>query len=310
MGAARKYDPSWDADIAESVRRYNSWYRAEAPMIYAEARSVSSEWVEAAFEITGDFVKLSPEALEARPEILLVARQALAPPLARDRLVTLAGVPKNLVKVMEEGNRFPHRVQGLNEHLEKICEVLNSLIDPVTLYWVRDGAAPSEIERDRAIAVLGDRLARAIADPRIRNRQEQRMRETMEAFLASRGYVPTAQPTFEMPPGSYVVSRNMPVNKADGTTVGQQIDVVIKPKDPARPLIACEQKSAGDFTNVNKRRKEEAAKADALRRTYGDKVAFLLHLSGYFDAGYLSYEQDHQIAWVWDHRLEDLDSYI
>ena len=39
-----------------------------------------------------------------------------------------------------------------------------------------------------------------------------------------------------------------------------------------------EAKSAGDFTNVNKRRKEEAIKVSQLRRLHGDDVRYVLFL--------------------------------
>ena len=76
-----------------------------------------------------------------------------------------------------------------------------------------------------------------------------------------------------------------------------------KPND--LPLLI-EAKSAGDFTNVNKRRKEEATKMTQLRRTYGRDVRFILFLCGYFDSGYLGYEAAEGIDWVWEHRIEDL----
>jgi type II restriction enzyme len=67
-----------------------------------------------------------------------------------------------------------------------------------------------------------------------------------------------------------------------------------------------EAKSAGDFTNTNKRRKEEAMKMAQLRSTYGRKVQFNLFLCGYFDSGYLGYEAAEGIDWVWEHRIDDL----
>jgi type II restriction enzyme len=70
--------------------------------------------------------------------------------------------------------------------------------------------------------------------------------------------------------------------------------------------IFIEAKSAGDFTNVNKRRKEEAKKVAQLRETYGDSLKFVLLLCGYFDSGYLGYEAADGIDWVWEHRLDDL----
>lgn len=69
-------------------------------------------------------------------------------------------------------------------------------------------------------------------------------------------------------------------------------------------LIEC--KSAGDFTNTNKRRKEEATKIKQLKDSYGDNVEFILFLCGYFDTGYLGYEAAEGIDWVWEHRIDDL----
>lgn len=71
-------------------------------------------------------------------------------------------------------------------------------------------------------------------------------------------------------------------------------------------LMDFEAKSAGDFTNVNKRRKEEAVKMAQLRSTYGPRVRFNLFLCGYFDGGYLGYEATELIDWVWEHRIDDL----
>lgn len=91
-------------------------------------------------------------------------------------------------------------------------------------------------------------------------------------------------------------------------TVNIPIDAVIKPKGSKAadlPLFI-EAKSAGDFTNTNKRRKEEAVKMAQLRANYGPAVRFTLFLCGYFDSGYLGYEAAEGIDWVWEHRIDDL----
>ena len=67
--------------------------------------------------------------------------------------------------------------------------------------------------------------------------------------------------------------------------------------------------SAGDFTNTNKRRKEEAQKMAQLRETYKVGVRFNLFLCGYFDSGYLGYEAAEGIDWVWEHRIDDLEKF-
>ena len=94
-------------------------------------------------------------------------------------------------------------------------------------------------------------------------------------------------------------------------TVRIPVDIVIQPHDaaPADLPMFVEAKSAGDFTNVNKRRKEEAAKAGQLRRRFGSRTRFVLFLGGHFDSGYLGYEAAEGIDWVWEHRIEDFEEF-
>jgi len=47
--------------------------------------------------------------LRQHPEVLPILRLAAAPPIARDRLIGLAGESPNLVKNMEEKQRIPPR---------------------------------------------------------------------------------------------------------------------------------------------------------------------------------------------------------
>jgi hypothetical protein len=84
--------------------------------------------------------------------------------------------------------------------------------------------------------------------------------------------------------------------------------IVIQPKKPRKDRlpVLIEAKSAGDFTNTNKRRKEEATKIHQLQATYGASVTFVLFLCGYFGSDYLGYEAAEGIDWVWEHRIDDL----
>lgn len=113
----------------------------------------------------------------------------------------------------------------------------------------------------------------------------------------------------EMQPGKFLFRFNMPVrHRGNDKAVNIPVDVAVMPKTAKQgelPLLI-EAKSAGDFANVNKRRKEEAAKVRQLRQTYGENVRFILFLCGYFDSGYLGYEAAEGIDWVWEHRIDDL----
>ena len=88
------------------------------------------------------------------------------------------------------------------------------------------------------------------------------------------------------------------------------VDVAILPRNaqPDSVPLFIEAKSAGDFANVNKRRKEEAQKIQQLKRTFGPDVRFVLFLCGYFDSGYLGYEAAEGIDWIWEHRMADMEA--
>jgi hypothetical protein len=149
-----------------------------------------------------------------------------------------------------------------------------------------------------------------MADPIIRNAQERRQLQMIGDYLKHKGYKqkphPPTKPLTEMEPGTFTFRMNVTVGEA--TKVKIPIDVVIQRKAPraSRLPILVEAKSAGDFTNVNKRRKEEAKKMSQLKAHFGAGVEFILFLCGYFNAGYLGYEAADGMDWIWEHRIEDM----
>jgi len=113
----------------------------------------------------------------------------------------------------------------------------------------------------------------------------------------------------DLPPGTFAFRMNVVAGK--DRTVNIPVDVIIQPHRPhtSRLPILIEAKSAGDFTNTNKRRKEEATKVNQLRARYGTNLQFVLFLCGYFDTGYLGYEAAEGIDWIWEHRIEDMEQF-
>ena len=165
----------------------------------------------------------------------------------------------------------------------------------------------------RSSTIVADRLCGAVADPIIRNAQEKRQLAAITTLLESKGYTLAESGVHydEMKPGSFSFHTNVPVYVAgeQGDQVNIPVDVAILPltaNTGDMPLLL-EAKSAGDFTNVNKRRKEEAVKMQQLRNTYGVDVSYSLFLCGYFDSGYLGYEAAEGIDWIWEHRINDLE---
>lgn len=186
------------------------------------------------------------------------------------------------------------------------------MIDQDLFPWLAAKQKPAAIEIERAATIVADRLCGAMADPIIRNAQEQRQLKALKSWLEDRGYIQLRayQGDFnELPPGHFVFRLNVPVTQGNATrTVNIPIDAVIRPHAAQSgdwPLLI-EGKSAGDYTNTNKRRKEEATKIKQLTDSYGPGIRFVLFLCGYFDSGYLGYEAAEGIDWVWEHRMADL----
>ena len=304
----------WKQDISESVDFYNRWFLSFAPRTFEAARARSAKDVANTFKLAKDCMNQNADTLLLVPQILPILRQMTCPPLARDRLAGLAGITPALVKRFELGAQvtgWPTR--NAPESAQKIIRVINRLIDTDLLPWLnRSGSVPTAEQRERAALVIADRLCGALADPILRNSQEQRQLAAIERFLRNWGYrKATPKSHIEMKPGEFAFHLNIRVSLEDNTepSVNIPVDVAIlrKSAQAGNLPIIIEAKSAGDFANVNKRRKEEAQKITQLKRTYGNTVEFLLFLCGYFDSGYLGYEAAEGIDWIWEHRISDME---
>lgn len=304
----------WKTDIARSVDMYNDWFMKFAPKAFRDTRIQTTRDVESTLKATNNLQNISPSILKRNPEVLPTLRMSTCPPLAVDRLIGLAGVMKNLVKNMENENRIPNRLNEtiLDSELRKIGSIIERMADPDIFVWLNRVEPATETEIHRAATIVADRLCGSVANPIIRNAQEKRQLAAIGAWLETGGYrhIPSGDNIKfnSLPSGTYSFRMNVPVKLEGGKQINIPIDAVIMPKTANRGELPVfiEAKSAGDFTNVNKRRKEEAAKMTQLRRTYGDNVRFNLFLCGYFDSGYLGYEAAEGIDWIWEHRIDDL----
>lgn len=304
----------WKDDILRSVDMYNDWFIKFAPEAFRNTRIQTTKDVETALCWTDSVRNIKPQVLREHPEVLPTLRMSTCPPLAVDRLIGLAGVFPTLVKSMELRKALPPRSDAahIDTELEKIANIINRMVDPDIFVWLGRKDNPTETEVHRAATIVADRLCGAVANPIIRNAQEKRQLAAIKAWLEGRGYTQTVAGDGTrhgtMRRGTFSFRMNVPVKLEGGVSVNIPIDVAIMPKaanEGELPLFF-EAKSARDFTNTNKRRKEEAVKMAQLRHTYGQNVRFNLFLCGYFDSGYLGYEAAEGIDWVWEHRIDDL----
>ncbi|HDY8037789.1 TPA: XamI family restriction endonuclease [Vibrio vulnificus] len=310
-----KTEVEWEQDTALSVDFYNNWFTGYAPRVFQETRITTAEKVKKVMGWTKNLTDISAQTLLSHPEILPTLRMATCPPIARDRLVGLSGAKKSVVDSMEKNNRVPPqmKVPELIGHLTLISDVLTKMTDPDIFPWLQRKDTGSEAEVEKASTIIADRLCGAEADPIIRNAQEKRQLDSMKEWLEARGYrelqLRECDGFRDMPNGTFSFRLNVPVNQPDGEQVNIPVDAVIMRMNamPGDFPALFEAKSAGDFTNTNKRRKEEAAKMDQLKSTYGADITFDLFLCGYFNKTYLKYEKSHGIDWVWEHRIDDLE---
>lgn len=305
----------WKEDIKASVDFYNDWFIKFAPKAYKDSREAAIKQVQNALQISNDFRDLSIDLLKNNPGLLQILRMSTCPPLARDRISGLANVKKSIVQGMEsDPPKIPVRLAAseLDEALAKIIKLIIQLLDTDIITW-NDLRIQSKADVQRAATIIADRLCGSVADPIIRNAQELRQLKYLSKHLESKGYVKAVLNTkFDaMLPGTYSIHTNIPIilEAENEKTVNIPVDMLIqlRQSEPGELPIMIEAKSAGDFTNVNKRRKEEAVKMAQLRKTYGNNIVYLLFLCGYFDSGYLGYEAAEGIDWVWEHRIEDID---
>lgn len=297
----------WKEDTCRSVEMYNEWFLSFAPSTYINEREKSAKRVVKAMRQTDNF-RLSTENIFEHPDAISILRMVTAPPIARERLAGLSGVKKTFIEKLEEG-KLPSRMtnEAISSEIYKIVSVLNRIFDNTLCPWIANGSLPTSSQRRIAASVVADRMCGMMSDPIIRNEQERRQLKVISAYLDTKGYTYVDSADIndfrEMENGTYTYHLNVIVENPHAK---MPIDVVIKRKDSyfRLPLLV-ECKSAGDFTNTNKRRKEEAQKIIQLKSTYGEDIDFILFLCGYFDSGYLGYEAGEMIDWVWEHRIDD-----
>ena len=306
----------WKNDSIKSVDLYNEWFMTSAPEAYRKARAGVINDVISAIKGLDSYRSISTEKILANPEFVSVLRASTAPPLAIDRLAGLSYTTRSIVSTLENG-KMPRKLsrEVVEEQINRIISIISKLLDYEIFPWLKGSMAPSSQMINRSASIVADRISGALADPIIRNSQEARQLHVIDNYLLGKGYNRVTSSDIQsietMPPLSYAHHLNVPVD-INGRRINMPIDVVIQPDystDCHFPLLI-ECKSAGDFTNTNKRRKEEAIKVNQLRHTYGDdKIIFILFLCGYFDTSYLGYEASENIDWVWEHRVSDFSEF-
>lgn len=248
----------WKTDTSASVDQFNQWFMTYAPKAYRDMRSMTVEHVEHGLKMTEDLTIITTAVIKQNPAILPTLRMSTCPPLARDRLIGLAGSSKNLVGTLEAG-KLPRQLSPalLEDHLQRITSIISRMLDVDIFPWLVEKRRPTKQERYRSSTVVADRLCGAMADPIVRNAQEERQLAMIEEYLIERGYklkAPTAGTTIDqMEPGTFTFRLNVKAkSQTEAKFINIPVDAVIQPKKanlPQLPLLI-EAKSAGDSTQT------------------------------------------------------------
>ncbi len=311
---------SWKQEIAISVDYYNSWFMTFAPKAYRDQRQIASIQVQDALKATHNLREITSQTLLEKPRLVEMLRMTTAPPIARDRLIGLAQVNANLVDCIEVKKELPSRMkdEAIKRDLEKISNLITHMADKDIFTWIDKNQEPTQEEVNRASLIIADRLCGSQSNPIIRNAQEKRQFLSVKNWLEKRGYreIKTQNTNINnMEKGTFTFRLNLMATTGNNDRrVKIPIDIVIMSKNSREgelPLLV-EAKSCGDFTNTNKRRKEESDKMSKLKATYdkaGSNFRYILLLCGYFDTSYLGFVAGELFDWVWEHRLNDLEKF-
>lgn len=147
----------WKTDIAASVDQFNQWFMRFAPEAFRSTRVKTTGHVKAALLATNNLRSINAATLKDNPSALSTL--------------------------------------DLNAELTKLCRIISRLLDRDIFPWLGLAKDPTDHERDRASTIVADRLCSAVANPIVRNAQEQRQLKLVGDWLDARGYRKQGHPS-------------------------------------------------------------------------------------------------------------------
>jgi len=308
-------------DIELSVSRYNEWYKSFAPKAYERAYQKAKQEVERLFKVTNNLTRFEVETFVEDPSLLEILRHVASPPLAHDRLAGLVKLPPQIASALKKA-KTDQNVQAplIQKAVENIIDLVLALSDKNIIPWLkkRPPTKPSTQERSRALHIIADRVTLGYVLSQLRSEQEAMMLRKLKGWLENRGYYyldkkhlncSDKSPVNCLPPKTFTFQLQVKVRSSSENTVRIPIDVAVKPVSSPR-VVLVEAKAAGDFTNPNKRRKEDEARYKHLLTGLGkNNFVYIMYLFGYFNQKYLDHLKAAEIPWVWEHNLDALSSF-
>lgn len=297
----------WRLDLTAAETQFHRWLQGPGQEAYRAARDSAVRDVLGLLARTHDLRDLTTDTLRSSPATITPLRMCTAPPLARDRLVSLARSERPIITTMER-DRLPARMSAreLDAQLERICAVIQEFLDPDVFCWLGGGEDPTPAQREHAARLVADRQCDAAADRIMRHARQNHQRQLMRDWLNSRGYrerdQQPGQDLLDMATGSFFLGKVMV--GADSRTQDVRLDGVIAPQRRGPTLLI---KTVSEADVAKSDRPLKAAVCQRLRRIVPDSATLTLLLGGVVDPIYLRTLASQGLDWVWEHRIEDLE---
>lgn len=234
--------------------------------------------------------------LTADRDLSTALRYLAAPPISEDDLDTLLSTKVTARAIRAD----PALAQGL-------VDLIRQTIDPKRFPWIRERVAPTKTQLNAA--KLASAVAATIQRVQTKRRGDEKkaLEGAVESVLMDMGYerIPSPQNAItnfrEVPAaGKYMTCVTLGSDNADcavGLSDGR--------------CLALECKSSNSPINSRKRLNKEVVKdAENWRRTFGAQLVAGAVLRGVFVARYVRDAQETPLLIFWEHRLDDLRSFI
>jgi XamI restriction endonuclease len=272
--------------------------RMEEPLEdYLEGFDKYQGYVEELLETTVDLTRLEGAGLEvlSDPRLLEAFRYIAAPPISADDL-----------KVLADATLSKGQLQKKPEDVQRLVQVVRSVLDRRRFSWVVENREPTESERAAAVMASAALMAASRAQTHRRLLGKEQQEAMVKAALVEIGFkeVPSRiipNVTLAPPAGEFCGESVL------GTRKG---DLIVRLWDQRVMPIEC--KVSNSYINSVKRLNNDAAvKAVSWKRDFGlRQVVPSAVLSGVYKLHNLQDAQERGLTLFWAHNLKPLTEWI
>ena len=228
-------------------------------------------------------------------DVRTALRYLTAPPISEDDLKTLA-----------ETTLSPTVLRTDAERARRVRDVIFQILDLHRFPWISENRKPTQHERMQAVVASAVLVAAQKVATSRRSDARKEQEDAVKTLLWDIGFIE-------------VDSRDIPMIDlapqprefcSESKLGGTRADILVRLYD--RRLMPIECKASNSAVNSFKRINHEAlGKARSWITDFGERhVVPVAVISGVFNADNLDTAQDHGLAVIWSHRLEDLAEFV